>query len=757
MIGPNSCTCRMDHPALVALILLLLIANVGRADAAAAAPVSGANRPNVLIWLMDDVGYGQVSAFGGPVETPTLERLAAQGLRFSNFHATALCSPSRAALLTGRNHHAVSMGSHAGMRTDDEGYRAQIPPSAATVARILQQNGYSTWAIGKWDQLPFSDCTPAGPFTYWPSGQGFERFYGFLYAEMDHFAPLLWSDHTPVEPAKGHPDYFLTTDLADQAIALLRQQEAATPGKPFFLYWATGAGHAPHHAPLAYREHYRGRFDQGWDQVRDETLARQKALGLVPADVQLPPRPTNIDAWDALTADDRRVAARSMEAFAGELTHADHEFGRILAELERLGKLQNTIVIVTSDNGASAAGGRHGSFNTWRFVNAVETTTADNLPHLDDWGGPSTYPEYPAGWAMAGNTPFRQYKTQVHFGGEREPMIMAWPAGIRARGEVRTQFHHLIDIMPTVLEAAHVEAPATVGGVKQQPIDGVSMGYTFDAPAAPTRHRVQYFEMLGNRAIVEDGWKAVVLHRKEPWIFHSTAPFADDVWELYDLHTDFNEVHDLASRDVGKLAELQKLFDREAKRNHVYPLAPDYAAFQQAEIAKQLEQRSGRFVYDGGALGRISQFLAPPVAKQNAFDIDARVSANGAATKGVIVAAGGNMGGYVLYLDAGRPVFCYNELGTTSTYLRGRQPVAAGTTAVHVRFRPAANGHVAVTMMVDGTTVADAELEHAMLGYQGSDVFSIGRDEGSRVSAEYGADNTFTGTIDQLTFDFTQH
>lgn len=754
---PRSITTRLRLWRTLWLLLaagVLQITAAPPAQAAASPPAAEARRPNVLIWLMDDVGYGQLGVFGGPVETPTLDRLAARGLRFNNFHATAICSSSRAALLTGRNHHAVSFGSHAGMGNDDPGYRAHIPPSAGSLAKILRSNGYATWAIGKWDQLPIAEITQAGPFTNWPSGQGFDRFYGFLYAETDHFAPLLWSDHTPIEPAKGRKDYHLTTDLADHAIDLIHELDAASPDQPFLLYWATGAGHAPHHAPREYREHYRGRFDEGWDRVRAETLARQKVLHLVPANVKLPPRPEHVEAWESLPADDRRIAARSMEAFAAQLTHADHEFGRILSELERVGKLENTIVLVTSDNGASAAGARHGTFNTWRFANGLQTETAQNLPHYEDWGGPSTYPEYPAGWAMAGNTPFKHYKTAVHFGGEREPMIVSWPGGIRARGEIRSQFHHINDVMPTILELTGITAPAQIDGVAQQRIDGVSMRYAFDAPNEPTRHGTQYFEMMGNRAMVADGWKAVVLHRKEPWKYAGTWPLEDDVWELYDLRKDFNELDDLAKRNPRKLAELQALFDTEAKRNNVYPLLPDFVRFQRERADALLEKRQSRFVYRYGDVGRIPSGVAPPTALLGSFDIEAGIVVPEGEGRGVIVAEGGSMGGYSLYLAAGRPVFCYNFLGTRSTHVRASEPLPAGAAEIRVKLRKTEGGGAAVALLVGGSQVAQGTVEQLVPRmFEGSDTFSVGRDQGSRVTGEYGEDNAFSGRIEQVVID----
>ena len=604
-------------------------------NAWAADTPSTAKKPNVLIWIMDDVGYGQTSAFGGPVETPTLQAVADRGLRFTDFHSTAICSSSRAALLNGRNHHAVGMGSHAGLASADEGYTARIPATAASLAKILQSEGYSTWALGKWDQFPNGDATPDGPYTYWPSGQGFERFYGFLFADMDHFSPTLWRDHTPVD-APRDPSYHLTTDLADQAIQYLRDQQAAAPGKPFFMYWATGAAHAPHHAPREWLEKYRSRFDQGWDRQRDQTLARQKQLGIMPQSVQLPPRQPHVAAWNDMSANERRMAARQMEAFAGQLSHADHEFGRIVAELQRQGRLEDTIIVVVSDNGASGEGGPGGSYNEWRSISSLHPSLDENLARYDDWGGPKTYPHYALGWAMAGNTPFKHYKTTVHFGGVRGPMVVSWPAGISARGELRGQFHHLIDVMPTVLEAAGIEAPATVNGVAQQPIDGTSFLYAMKDRAAVPKHTRQYFELFGNRAMYADGWKAVVLHRPVTWDFFRTWSFDNDTWELYNVEQDPNELNDLARQHPEKLVELQALFDSEAKRNNVYPLERDIAGYRRQQVAEQLAKRKGVYSYTGVVHG-ISNDAAPPTYR-SAFDLRSTFDVTATGTR-VLVAA----------------------------------------------------------------------------------------------------------------------
>lgn len=742
--------CRWLQRALGAA-LLLAGPTFGISSLAASPAPEPTRKPNVLIWIMDDVGYGQPSPFGGPVEMPTLQSIADRGLRFTNFHSTAICSSSRAALLNGRNHHALGMGNHAGLVSGDPGYTARIPANAASLATILRNQGYSTWALGKWDQFPNADATPDGPYTYWPSGQGFERYYGFLFADMDHFRPTLWRDHTPID-APRDPAYHLTTDLADQAIQYLRDQQAAAPNKPFFLYWASGAAHAPHHAPRAWLDRYKGRFDAGWDRQREVTLAAQKKLGVMPQNVRLPPRQPYVPAWDSMSADERRLAARTMEAFAAQLSHADHEFGRIVAELSRQGRLDDTIIVVVSDNGASGEGGPGGTFNEWRSISGLPPTFEENLSHYQDWGGPSTYPHYSIGWAMAGNTPFKHYKTTVHFGGVRGPMIVSWPAALPAHGELRGQFHHLIDIMPTVLEAAGIAAPATLGGVAQQPIDGTSFLYAMRDAAAPPRHTSQYFELFGNRAMVDDGWKAVVLHRPVTWEFFRTWPFENDVWELYRVDQDPNELHDLAQQEPAKLQELQAKFEVEARRNNVFPLGPDVAGHRRQQVAAQLQSRGGVFRYTGVVRG-ISNDAAPPTYRA-AFDVRAVVDGSRPGTQ-VLVAHGGAMGGYSLYLQDGVAVYCYNLLGGDVTYVRGARPLPAGGHELQLQFRPDGKGAASVTLQVDGSAYAAGRIPQLTpMMYEASDGFSVGVDQGSPVSPE--TSDAAPVDVADLRFEFRQ-
>src|SRR6185312_14092572 len=522
-------------------------------------PPAGA--PNVLIVLLDDVGFGASSAFGGPCHTPTAERLATQGLKYIRFHTTALCSPTRAAMLSGRNHHAVGMGAITEVATAAPGYNSLRPNTCAPLAEVLKLNGYSTAQFGKCHEVPVFEATPIGPFDHWPTGSGFEHFYGFIGGETNQYFPGLFEGTAPVEPEKT-PDegYHLMEDLADRAIAWIHQQKAMAPDKPFFIYFAPGATHAPHHVPREWIAKYKGRFDQGWDNLREETLARQKALGLVPPGTKLTP-------------DERKLFAHQMEVFAGYGEFADHEAGRLVQAIEDLGRMDNTLIFyILGDNGASAEGGMNGLFNEATYFNGVSESVEDVLKHYDELGGPLSYGHYAAGWAVAGDTPFTWTKqVAANYGGTRNGMVVHWPRRIKARGEVRSQWHHVIDIAPTILEAASLPEPKSVNGTAQTPIEGVSLAYTFADPKAASRHTTQYFEIFGNRAIYHDGWLAGTVHRAA-WEFKVRRPLEEDIWELYDTRSDFSLANDLAAKNPDKLKELQELFLKEAVKNSVLPL-----------------------------------------------------------------------------------------------------------------------------------------------------------------------------------------
>ncbi|KTE33761.1 MULTISPECIES: arylsulfatase [unclassified Sphingopyxis] len=690
-----------------------------------------AGAPNVLVWVIDDMGFGQLGSYGGLVETPNIDRVAQQGLRYTNYHTTPICSASRAALLTGRNSHRVHIGGHSAIAVGFPGQDALVPRNAGTVAENLRQSGYLTFAIGKWDHLPQADASAAGPFTYWPSGQGFDRYYGFLAFDADNFDPTLWSDHNPVA-LSPRPDYHLSADMADRAIGWIGARDATDPKRPFMMYWATGAVHAPHHAPQRWLDHYKGRFDAGWDVAMQQVLDRQKKLGLVPADMALPPLPAGVKPWAGLSRDEQRMFARQMEAFAAQLSHADEQFGRILDALETRGELDNTVILITADNGASAEGAPQGTFSEHYFANAYFATLAENLRHYDDWGGPSTYPHYANGWAVAGNTPFRYYKQTAYEGGTRVPLILSWPGGIAARGELRDQYQHVTDITPTILDAAGIAPAASVNGQRQMAFDGVSMKYSFAAPAAATRHPTQYYEMYGNRAIYAGGWKAVVPHRLDVWDFMNRPVFSDDQWELYNLATDPGEQRNVAASNPRKLAEMKALFDREAKANNVYPLtnASDAWGFVRQTAAAAMARRGYLWTY-AGATSRIPEALAPPLPSTS-FAIEANVDLD-ADANGTIAAIGGRHGGFALYLRKGRPMFSYRSLDLKLSEIAADRTLRRGPATIMLRFERRGESEAVVHILADGSEIASGPIKGALprLSFSPTETFDLGQDNGS--------------------------
>jgi arylsulfatase A-like enzyme len=650
--------------------------------------------PNVVIVLLDDVGYAQFGAYGSDIATPTFDRLAATGRRYANFHTTALCSPTRACLLTGRNHHSNGMARVVELASGFPGYNATIPKENGFLSEILRSNGYATFAVGKWHLTPATETAAGSPRDKWPLGRGFDRYYGFMGGETDQYHPELVSDNQPIEPPRGPDDgYHLTEDLTDQAIRYLADLRGAAPETPFLLWFAPGACHAPHQAPARYIERYRGHFDEGWDTWREKVFARQLASGLLPAGTKLSERPSWVPAWDSLSADEKRIAARLMEVFAGFLTHTDVQVERLLSFVEQLGESENTIVIVMSDNGASAEGGVRGSFNEQYFFNFIPESLEENLKRIDDLGTPSANNHYPWGWAWAGNTPLKRFKRDTHEGGVADPLIFHWPARLGTSGETRHQYVHAIDVLPTLLDLIGIDPPKSISGVQQSPIEGVSFASTLDDPATPGEHVTQYYEMLGSRALYHDGWKAVVFHAP-PFIAYdgsdTSKPFDEDVWELYHVAEDFSEVDDLASANPAKLEELKQLWWTEAEKFQVLPLNNQPGRFADPRY------RRDRHKFFGPA-GPLAEALAPNL-KNRSFVIRADlVPVRSPSISGVIVAHGSHAGGYVFFIDEGRLRFTYNYVASQITTISAEVTLPSEPVTVSVTFaRTGAGGDVAL-------------------------------------------------------------
>jgi len=715
-------------------------------------------RPNILVWLMDDVGFAQVSCFGGLVETPNIDRVAATGLRYANYHTAPICSAARAALLTGRMPHSVHIGGHATAARDFPGYDARIPPGAGTVAANLHAAGYATYALGKWDHLPSGEVSTAGPFNYWATGQGFDRFYGFLAADTSNWEPQLVRDLTPVGRPQ-QPGYHLSADLADQAIAMIQSRGAADPQRPFFMYWATGAAHAPHHAPPEWIARYRGRFDQGWDKIRETILRRQIAAGLVPRGTKLAPLPDTMVRWDKLSADERQLYARQMEVFAASLSYADAQFGRILDALAAAGELDNTIVVITSDNGASAEGGQNDLFNEAAVTGSRGLSVADNRRFLDRWGGPETFPHYAYGWAVAGNTPFRYYKQTTHEGGTRVPLVIAWPRGLAARGELRRQFAHVSDITPTLLDAAGVKPAPTVNDVPQVPMEGQSLTATFASPTAPGHQGPQYVELYGNKGLWQDGWQIVTSHRYRTWDWQTPKTF-DEPWELYDLDRDPGQTTDLAARHPERVAAMAAAFDEQAKRYNVQPIhnLSDSAVDSARKAAADLARRNGKWHY-AGPTSNLASMIAPPVNTRG-FTMTAKLDLTAAGATAPIFSMGGRLGGIAFYVRDGRPTLVMNDLGGGSTSVAAVDALEAGTAALTLdvlRGQPAADGKAPfdVAIRSGDRLLAQQHLSFALPAYFGiPETFDLASDWGSPVLPGYRAGTPFPGKLSDVRFDF---
>jgi arylsulfatase A-like enzyme len=723
-------------------------------------PSAPAGAPNVLLVLLDDVGFGAASTFGGPVNTPTLENLAQHGLRYNEFHTTAMCSPTRAALLSGRNHHSVHTGQIMEMATGYPGYDSMVGRDTAGIAEILRQNGWNTAWFGKDHNVPDWETSQAGPFDRWPTGLGFEKFYGFIGGDMNQWRPILFDNTTPIEPYVGKPAYNLDYDLADQAIQYIHTQHAMAPNKPSLVYYAPGATHAPHHPRKEWVEKYTGKFDQGWDVLREQTLARQKRLGIVPQDTDLTARSPGIPAWNTLSADDKKLYARMMEIYAGYLEQTDYNVGRVVKAIDDMGIGDNTLVIyIVGDNGASAEGGPGGSTNLEGAMNGVVPTTAQMLPMMDDLGTWKTYNHFPVGWAHALDTPF-QWTKQIasHFGGTRNGMVISWPAHIKEQGEIRSQWHHVIDILPTVLDVSHVPQPVEVNGVKQRPIEGVSMAYTFDQPSAPSTRRTQYFELFGNRAIYHDGWIAATTPIAPPWA--TEVPKVDVIdgykWELYDVDKDFSEAHDLAARDPGKLKQMQKLFCSEARKYNVLPLDNDRVMRLNPSNRPSLTEGRSSYTYYAG-MKRIPEGVAPDI-KNKSWSITAKVNVPQGGAEGMIVTLGGLFDGWALYLDKGKPDFHYNFANAAHYNIEGADSLTPGAHTIVFEFKYDGGGigkGGTGTLTVDGKQVAQGRIEHTVaVRYTMSvETMDIGEDTGTPVNLSYDVPFKFTGGIDTVTID----
>jgi arylsulfatase len=721
-----------------------------------------ASAPNMLFILLDDVGFGASSVFGGPCRTPTAERLAADGLRYNRFHTTALCSPSRAAFLSGRNHHAVGMGGITEIATSAPGYNSLRPNTCAPLPEILKLNGYSTAQFGKCHEVPVFETSPIGPFLHWPTGSGFEHFYGFIGGENNQYYPALYDGTTPVEPERTPEEgYHLMEDLADKAISWIRQQKSLAPDKPFFVYFAPGATHAPHHVPKDWIAKYKGKFDQGWDKVREETFARQKQLGVIPPSCELTKRPEEIPAWEKTEERLRPVLTRQMEIYAAYLSFADHHVGRVIDALNDLGILDDTLIYyIIGDNGASAEGTLTGTLNETAIGEAPDLITPDFLiEHIDDFGTERAFNHYAVGWAHAMDTPY-QWTKQVasHFGGTRNGTIVHWPKGIKAKGEIRSQFHHVIDVAPTILEVAGLPAPTMVNGVLQEPMHGVSMAYSFDDAKAAERHETQYFEMVCNRGIYHKGWTAVTRHGNLPWVVTGAQPpLSADVWELYDTSKDWSQAHDLAKQMPEKVAELKQLFDLEAMKYNVFPLDDRKAERANPDLAGRPAVVHGNTQLLFPGMRRLSE-NGVINTKNKSHSVTAELEIPPSGAEGVIVAQGGNMGGWSLYVHEGKLKYHYNFLGMLRFDVTATSLLPSGTHQARMEFTYDGGGMgkgAAITLYVDGKEVGKGRVgrTHALF-FSMDETMEVGCDVGEPVSPDYGPrGNEFNGKIKWVQID----
>jgi len=717
-------------------------------------PPKGA--PNVLVILIDDAGFGSTSAFGGPCQAPSAEKLAADGLKFNRFHTTALCAPTRQALLTGRNHHSAGMGTITEVATGAPGYSSVLPNTMSPLAQTLKLNGYSTAQFGKCHEVPVWQASPVGPFNQWPAGGGgFEYFYGFIGGEANQWYPTLYEGTHPVEPEKTPEEgYHLVEDMTDKAINWIGQQKALAPDKPFFVYFAPGATHAPHHVPKEWADKYKGKFDQGWDKLREETFSRQKKLGVIPQDCQLTARHKEIPAWDEMPEAFKPVLRREMEVYAGFMEYTDHNVGRLFETLKKLNIADDTLVYyIIGDNGASAEGSINGCFNEMSYFNGLQAhETPEYLTaRLDKLGGPESYNHYAVGWAHAMNTPY-QWTKQVasHWGGTRNGTIVSWPKGIKSKGEIRTQFHHVIDVVPTILEAAGLPEPVSVNGIQQAPIEGVSMLYSFNDAKAAERHETQYFEMFGNRGIYHKGWTAVTKH-VTPWIQAKSIPLDDDVWELYDTTKDWSQAKDLSKEMPQKLRELQRLWIIEATRYNVLPIDDRLMERINPDTAGRPILIKGKNQMLFGGMGRLSENCVLSIKnKSHSVTADIVVPEKGA--EGVIIAQGANIGGWSLYAKGGKLKYCYNWGGLKHFIVGSEQAIPVGKHQVRMEFAYAGGGlgkGGKATLFIDGKKAGEGEIGATLaMIFSADDGLDVGEDTGAPVSPEYGSHgNAFNGEV----------
>jgi len=695
-----------------------------------------ADAPNVLVWLIDDMGYGHSSAFGGLTPMPTIDRLAENGLRYNNFHTTALCSPSRASIAAGRNHHKIGMGSHSLTAMGFPGYNAHPPDSAKGFSDILKREGWSTMFLGKWDHTPQWESTFAGPFDRWPSGDGWEHFYGFMSGDMNNFNPIMWMDHTPMQPNYDAPGYHVNEDMADTAIRWISMLRASAQDKPFCMFWATGAVHAPHQAPREWIEQFKGKFDMGYDEAREIILANQIKMGIVPQGTRLSPRDPEIPAWNTLNDQEKALYARQMEAFAGQLAYSDYEFGRILDYLERIGELDNTLVLFTSDNGASGEGGLHGTFNENGFFNGVPNIPYEvNSPYINEWGNRVGVWHVTAGWTQAGNTPFQYYKQSSHRGGNADPLVISWPKGIdkQYHGEIRTQYSHIIDIAPTILAAAGVKPLKVIDGVEQMSFDGKPLNDSFNDPAAEEHRTVQYYELFGNRAIYADGWTAVTLHKgRRPWVLNKEGSIDTDVWELYNLNEDFSQSTNLADKHPEKLKELKALFEKEAKKYNVYPLDGDLGP-RLRKMQAMAAPQGDELVYYPPAAIRVHESVSPPVkGKTHELIADVEIPANG--SDGMLVTAGGRTAGYALFIKNNRLTYVYNYLGIERTMLIATENVPTGKSQLRMKFTKTGDFEGDAELFINDKSVGKARIPKTVpITFSIEETFDVGEDTGSPI------------------------